>query len=249
MRWHGVEMSDHEILEAAAREARAIDANVWHRYHVQMALMPETPSRILDYGCGWGLTAARLAERGHSVSAIDLSENEIQLCQLVWGERPGVHFSHSAIDSLPDSSFDVVLSSQVIEHVHNPGNYLSQINRVLAPDGLLVISLPGGVTPRSVRRLLRRNLRRSLVGLSTQMLDHYDKANDHINSWDQIHFVRLLASTGFRVVDYRPSEGVALPGGRGARYWRTRIKGIENLCYTMVFAARRERACCIAADA
>src|SRR6185295_20111511 len=43
----------------------------------------------------------------------------------------------------PDDSFDCVLSSQVLEHVENPGLYLSEAFRVLRPGGSLVISTHG----------------------------------------------------------------------------------------------------------
>lgn len=246
MRWHGKEVDEQSIVQMAAQEKAAILGNPWHRHHALMSFLPAQPSRILDYGCGWGLNSVQMAERGHSVMGIDLSSNEIDLCRLIWDSPDGVEFEHRGIRDIEDASFDAVLSSQVIEHVHNAGNYLSQINRVLRQDGLLIISLPGGVTPRAAARLFRGNLGAALLEFSDHVIDSYDKANDHINSWDQFHFARMLASVGFRVVGYQACEGVPLPRGR---YWRTRLKRVDNFCYTMVFSARRDRSCCVEADA
>ena len=39
-------------------------------------------------------------------------------------------------------SFDVVLTNQVLEHVFNPDVFLSEIHRVLTPDGVLLLTVP-----------------------------------------------------------------------------------------------------------
>jgi SAM-dependent methyltransferase len=43
----------------------------------------------------------------------------------------------------PDQAFDMVLSTQVLEHCRNPDRYLSEVSRVLKPDGKLVLSTHG----------------------------------------------------------------------------------------------------------
>lgn len=50
-----------------------------------------------------------------------------------------------------------------------------------------------------------------LGGVSKEMLSNYDKGMHHINAWDSVYFVTLLASCGFEMIDYLPTEGVAIP--------------------------------------
>ena len=111
------------------------------RFHAIMSLIPSGGS-VLDYGCGWGHFSIAMRDKGNKVTAVDYSQNEIDICHLVWGKQDSIEYLNKPISDFHDNSFDCVLSNQVIEHVHNVGNYLSEINRVLKINGLLVISLP-----------------------------------------------------------------------------------------------------------
>lgn len=65
-------------------------------------------------------------------------------------ENPGHDHSEEDIDvyydgktfPFPDNSFDSVLTNQVFEHVFNPTEFLSEINRVLKPNGYLLLTVP-----------------------------------------------------------------------------------------------------------
>lgn len=81
-------------------------------------------------------------------------------------------------------------------------------------------------------------------GLSKEMLSRYDKGMDHINAWDSAHFVTLLASCGFEMLEYLPTEGVAIPIFHFLKkkigYLDKKNKGIfKNLCYTMYFVFQK----------
>jgi SAM-dependent methyltransferase len=65
-------------------------------------------------------------------------------------ENPGHDHSEEDIDvfydgkkfPFPDNQFDSVLTNQVLEHVFNPTEFLSEINRVLKPKGYLLLTVP-----------------------------------------------------------------------------------------------------------
>ncbi len=93
---------------------------------------PPAGGRVLDYGC------ADLPYRGLFGSGIEF----------VGADLPGN--PHASIELRPDStlpiddeSFDVVLSTQVLEHVADPGVYLAEAHRVLRPGGRLLLSTHG----------------------------------------------------------------------------------------------------------
>jgi SAM-dependent methyltransferase len=107
--------------------------------------------RVLDFGCGSGYGSAQIAQTAASVTAVDVADDAIAYAQ---GQFARANLKFLAIDPerpLPfaDDDFDVVLSFQVFEHVTDTSHYLSEVRRVLAPGGLLVL-----ITPDRSTRLL-----------------------------------------------------------------------------------------------
>lgn len=107
--------------------------------------------RVLDYGCGSGYGSAQIARSATHVTAVDMSRDAVAYAM----EEFCLHnLDFHVIDrdsSLPfgRSSFDVVLSFQVFEHVLDTEHYLTEIRRVLAPGGKLLL-----ITPDRSTRLL-----------------------------------------------------------------------------------------------
>ena len=99
--------------------------------------------RVLDAACGVGYGAHHLAHVAREVVAVDASQAALAYAR----ERypcPNLRFQSADVTQLPfeDASFDVVCSFETIEHVDDPGTALDEFARVLAPDGLLLVSTP-----------------------------------------------------------------------------------------------------------
>ncbi len=230
-------LSRSEIKNHVLTYKKSIKTNRKGRYYKILDLVPRDKYG-LDYGCGWGAFTTLVAEKNNKIVGLDLSENEINICKNVWAEISNVDFTNAPIESLPKKEFDFVISNQVIEHTHNPGTYLNEINRVLRMEGNLIISLPNIMNPRFFATLFSRQFENLLVKENNRILMEYRKSRDHIQGWDPVHFSRLVGSAGFRVDRYLPLEGVPLPafvrklklplnvylGGR-----------LKNYCYTMAF--------------
>ncbi|HET7567845.1 MAG TPA: methyltransferase domain-containing protein [Gaiellaceae bacterium] len=96
---------------------------------------------FLDAGCGDGRYFAALAgELPERVAGVDISERILETARL---QAPaGAELRQANLESLPfpDSAFDLVLSTQVIEHVLDPPRAAAELARVLRPGGRLVIS-------------------------------------------------------------------------------------------------------------
>lgn len=105
---------------------------------------------VLDYGCGSGYGAAKLAERAFSVCAVDVSEEAISYARKHYA-KPNLSFERIQPElDLPYSSnqFDVVTSFQVIEHVSDDAHYIREVYRILKPGGVFLI-----ITPDRTHRL------------------------------------------------------------------------------------------------
>jgi 2-polyprenyl-3-methyl-5-hydroxy-6-metoxy-1,4-benzoquinol methylase len=99
--------------------------------------------RVLDAGCGIGYGSNMLAEAGAAeVAGVDIAEPVIEVARQT--AAPGVTFSVGDVAALEfaSDSFDLVVCFEVIEHVEDADAVLDELRRVLAPDGLLVISSP-----------------------------------------------------------------------------------------------------------
>lgn len=109
------------------------------RYRFAAQLAPGR--RVLDAASGEGYGSAILAAAGAaSVRGVELDPKAVAHAQ----ERYGLEFTTGNVEQLPldDASFDLVVSFETIEHVNDPERTLAEFRRVLAPDGLLVISTP-----------------------------------------------------------------------------------------------------------
>lgn len=215
------------------------------RIHSITHLMP-TNAIILDYGCGWGINAIECAKKNNTVIGIDLDQNNIEICNIVWGNSGyNLTFEHKAIENYPDKYFDCILSNQCLEHVHNCGYYLSEINRCLKNNGQLIISIPNILTPRVILKLFSRNYIKNLINYNTKILQNYNKGRDHIHGWDAHTFVALLGSVGFKLNTCIHAEGIPFPTFHNKilkwiiplyLYKPPLSKILKNFSYTLIFS-------------
>jgi SAM-dependent methyltransferase len=103
---------------------------------------PNADTVILDFGCGAGGVVAALRRLGFSrVFGCDPKD--------YWSEANAPRELFRVIQMSPfripfdDSSFDVIVSTSVLEHAQNPHEYLPEMYRVLKPGGIMIHVLPG----------------------------------------------------------------------------------------------------------
>jgi 2-polyprenyl-3-methyl-5-hydroxy-6-metoxy-1,4-benzoquinol methylase len=119
---------------------------LFHMIAYQFACDYVEGKKVLDYGCGSGYGAHFLASHGSHVTGIDISQDAIEYAEKNYvASNLSYQQVHPAEDGpLPfeDSSFDVVISFQVIEHVYDIDAYLSEIRRVLVDGGVFLCATP-----------------------------------------------------------------------------------------------------------
>ena len=131
--WTYQEHYDMEDRHWWFRSRRRVIWALVHRAH-----LPESP-RILDAGCGTGRNLVELARLG-PVEGIDNSPQAVEFCQ-----RRGLEGIHLAgIEEMPfeDGRFDLLVATDVIEHLPDDGAALDELHRVAAPGAKLVLTVP-----------------------------------------------------------------------------------------------------------
>lgn len=98
--------------------------------------------RILDVGCGSGLYAEELVERGAEVIGFDASTRLIDHARKRIGIHADlrVHDLRDPLDWLSDGSIDDAVMALVLHHLEDPVFALREVHRVLRPGGRLIVS-------------------------------------------------------------------------------------------------------------
>ena len=137
-------------------------------------------ARILDIGTSTGTNLRMLRDLGYrSVTGLDFSPDAIRHCE----DKGLGPVRQGDICALPfaDSSFDLVLATDIIEHVDDDSRALSEIARVLAPDGAVLITVPTfpslwGLQDRVAQHKRRYRLRplvRKIEGVGLAVASRY----------------------------------------------------------------------------
>jgi 2-polyprenyl-6-hydroxyphenyl methylase/3-demethylubiquinone-9 3-methyltransferase len=110
----------------------------------EKARRPFEGLRLLDIGCGGGLLCEPMARLGFEVTGVDASERNIGAAKAHAAELSlPINYLCSTVETLLEEDsqpFDVILNMEVIEHVADPGQFLKDCARLLAPGGLMIVA-------------------------------------------------------------------------------------------------------------
>lgn len=110
------------------------------RYHLARAFV-RPGMRVLDLACGAGYGSHLLRQAGAQVVGVDRDA-----ATLGWAASryPGVEFLQATAEDLPfpDAAFDCAVVLETLEHLPEPAALLRHLRRLLAPPGLLIVSVP-----------------------------------------------------------------------------------------------------------
>jgi SAM-dependent methyltransferase len=113
----------------------------YHRYFFAQRLA--RGKEVLDLGCGEGYGSNLLAEVAERVTGIDLSAEAVEHARTRY---PRTNLTFEVGDcrkaGFPDHQFDLVVSFEMIEHIAEHEELLTEVRRVLKSDGVFVISSP-----------------------------------------------------------------------------------------------------------
>lgn len=136
-----------DFAEEYARKHRKIAEKFGHEIAEKLTLRGFEGGRILDVGCGFGATAIVLAQSlpRSEVVGVDLSDPLLELAiqeAQAAGLDERVTFEKADVQQIPydGDSFDALINLQMLHIVEDPVAMLDEMERVLAPDGVLFMA-------------------------------------------------------------------------------------------------------------
>ena len=100
--------------------------------------------RVLDLGCGGGRHAYGAADRGATVTALDLNLADLKDVRDLLTELGSGHAVNGNALTLPfpDATFDRIIASEVMEHIPDDAGAAAELARVLKPGGTMAVTVP-----------------------------------------------------------------------------------------------------------
>jgi 2-polyprenyl-3-methyl-5-hydroxy-6-metoxy-1,4-benzoquinol methylase len=151
--------------------------------------------KILDIGCGNGWMTNHLIALGFDVYGTDASESGIAIARQTNPDRFFVQDLTQNVlpPALRDLPFDTILSTEVIEHLYDPREYLDFCKRILGPEGEIILSTP-----------YHGYLKNIALSMSGQMDKHFTALWDggHIKFWSRQTLTHLLEEKGFGQIGF-----------------------------------------------
>ena len=141
-----------------------------------------TGKSLLDLGCGLGEGAVYFAKHGANVTAVDLSGEMLEVVKrLAAHHKVNVSTRKSPADqiSLPDNTFDVVYSGNLLHHVDIAAT-LKEVHRVLKPGGIAIFTDPLAHNP--------------LINIYRRIAQDVRTEDEHPLHFNQIELFRSLFS-------------------------------------------------------
>jgi len=169
--------------------------------------------RVLDFGCGSGAAVGQyLIGDGVRYIGVDLHEPSLAYARARFG-GPRAEFLAVVPD---DAVFDVIVYADVLEHLHDPLAVLSRHARQLAPDGIVIGSVPNGYGPCEVEKFIDRHLRLyrmlrfvkrsglSIVGRhpAKRTTIPYNAESGHVVFFTLPQLRRMVAAAGLRIARF-----------------------------------------------
>lgn len=142
-------------------------------------------NNVLDIGCGEGFIINGLGLP--NMIGVDISKNALRIAK---GKNPKCNFCTGSIYdiSFKESSFDLVIATEVLEHLEKPDSALQEIGRI--SKNYCIFSVPNEPYFRTMNFLRGKNLAR------------FGNDIEHVQNWSSGEFVSLI-ETYFNVLEVR----------------------------------------------
>ncbi|MBO6782667.1 MAG: class I SAM-dependent methyltransferase [Alphaproteobacteria bacterium] len=164
-------------------------------YHGFFAAHVAAGDRVLDIGCGYGAVARSIAAHvpGADVTGIDIEPANVAQANAAENPPNLAFVEGDATEAFPDGAWDVVVLSNVLEHIDDRPGFLSKIRERLDP-GQILIRVP--LFERSWHLPMRREVGANVFSDPDHRIEHTRE-----------EFEQEVAAAGLEIVELRTPWG------------------------------------------
>ncbi|MBX2964248.1 MAG: class I SAM-dependent methyltransferase [Cyclobacteriaceae bacterium] len=144
-------------------------------FKAYVAALPYVKGNVLEIGCGEGRGIALLKPNTTGFTAVDKIDDALKALRQKFPDARFMAMNLPPLHGLQDNAYDCVISFQVIEHIQDDRFFLKEINRVLKPGGIALITTPNkklslSRNPWHIREYFAEELQR----LAAEIFDSVD---------------------------------------------------------------------------
>ncbi len=209
------------------RQAAVIGDKPEHYFHnvrpEVVALVPQTCMRILEVGCAAGETGHALKQQhpGREVVGVEYSPVAAAKASKLL-DRVFVGDSERLSLPYPDGYFDCIIYSDVLEHLRDPDALLLRHKRLLAKDGLMVMSIPNLQHISVMNQLMEGRFTYQDEGL-------LDRTHIHFFTWHEIKAMLERCGLVPGLVQGKRADRIYQEGSKGSlRIGRWQIDNLDE---------------------
>lgn len=212
--------------------------------------------KVLDFGCGDGSTIFGLNRLLGNINiqfyGLDVSKEAVTR-NTKMANMQGINncnfICNDAESTKLKEKFDIIISSEVIEHVPNPGKYIKKANSLLKEGGILIISTPNGGNYLKKAYSLMPSFIKNVFIHRQKETPHF---NEHISVQSYSQLKNTLKEHGFNIV--KKSRGSLLWGNNCIDKYKILFfllsflelivpKCCVNMSWDMMLICKKEKEC------
>ncbi len=171
-------------------------------------------NRILEIGCGYGRLVSTYLPRAKKIFLTDPSSKLLSVAGKKINSKK-VSFLHSTLENLnykfKINKLDVVIMIRVLHHINDIGKTFKRINKLLNPDGYLILEFPNKIHSKAIFKEIFK-------GNFTILYDYFPKdirSRQNIknkcicfNNYHPGYVIELLKKSGFEILEIRSVSNV-----------------------------------------
>lgn len=147
---------------------------------------------LLDFGCGKGFLLSKISSLNPSLKLVGVDVSKIAIAAIKKSFPKGDFRQIDEDGKIPfkDNAFDFIVAADVLEHIYDTTNALSELTRVLKPNGKIFISVP--------YHGMVKNLIITFVGFDF----YFDPKQAHIRFYTKNNLFKSVREAGLKVLNH-----------------------------------------------